>query len=176
MNAASSIGGWLITKLADYAMSKVLDNFGLFNATCEKCSATSAAIVIPEGKTVQIKCAKCGHTGEVHIPSLENLSVQHADQVQVHAGQAHVTAGVANIVAGNANVITQTASIHVSGEAHFIGGAGKPATQGQVIDAQILPERPLQLPDGGSLEQEIARLREQIARLEERLNGKTGIQ
>lgn len=170
MNAASSLGGWIVTKLADYAMNKILEKFGLFDATCGKCNTTNSSIVIPEGRTVSITCATCGHTGQVHIASLESLSIQHADQVQVHATQANITAEVANIMAGNANVITQSANIHINGEAHFVGGTGKPSTPGQVIDAQLVPDAPPQLTGGNNLEQEITSLREKVARLEERLN------
>ncbi|MBI5296242.1 MAG: hypothetical protein HY869_12275 [Chloroflexi bacterium] len=173
MNAASSIGGWLITKLADYAMNKMLEKFGLFDATCGKCNATNSSIVIPEGRTVSITCATCGHTGQVHIASLENLSIQHAGHVQVNAVQANITTTSATIDAGNANVITQSANIHINGEAHFVGSPGKPPAPSQVIDAQVVPESTLQLTDGNNLEQEITSLREKVARLEERLNGKT---
>jgi hypothetical protein len=154
-----------LSKLGDYALNKILEKFGLIDATCETCKATKTSIVIPEGKLVLVHCDQCGHSGKVYIPSLEMLPIQPA---HIQAGQAHVTAGGANIVADSANVITQSANIHTNGAAHYIGPTVGPASP--IIDAQLVPEAPAQ--DGGALEREVARLRERVARLEERLNGK----
>lgn len=166
MNAAV-FGGWIINKLADYARQNILEKFGLVDATCEKCKAKKTSIVIPEGKSVLVRCGQCGHTGEVYIPSLELLAIRPAQ-----TEQGHITAGVANIVADSPNVVTRSAHIHINGAAHFIGPAVGPASQ--AIDAQFIPETTAQ--PGGDLEREVAHLREQVTRLEARLNGKTDSQ
>jgi hypothetical protein len=82
MNTASS-GGWTLTKITELVLDKTLDRVGLFDVTCGKCNTTKSAIVIPEGKTVLIKCASCKHSGQVHVASLAGLATK-----SVH-GNAH---------------------------------------------------------------------------------------
>jgi hypothetical protein len=169
MSMVTSFGGWAISKIAEIVVNKVIDKaaqatfnkVGLCDATCEQCNTTTTAIVIPEGKSVPIRCSTCGHSGEVHIASLENLTIQ-AEQVQVTANQANITANVANI-------ISQTTHVHVNGSAHFVGTPCDPSVPSQVIDAQVVPNLLPQGDEQGWLRQEIATLRERLANLESHL-------
>lgn len=169
MSITTSFGGWAISKIAEIVVNKVIDKaaqatfnkVGLCDATCGQCNTTTTAIVIPEGKSVPIRCSTCGHASEVHIASLENLTIQ-AEQVQVTAHQANITANVANIV-------SQTAHIHVNGSAHFVGAPCDPSAPNQVIDAQVVPNLLPQGDEQGWLRQEIVTLRERLTNLESHL-------
>lgn len=176
MNVVSSIAGWAITKVAEIVMNKMIERVGLFDATCEKCNTPKTSIVIPEGKTVPIRCASCGYAADVHISSLESLTVHHAGLVNVHSDQANIAANTANIVAADVKVVSQNATIHVSGPVHFVGRPYDPSAPRQIIETQFLSEPPTrQAAEQKQLEQEVSRLQERIIQLERRLDEREGM-